>query len=125
MDVTPLITGDRQVIQGYGEGRFRVGGRVYEGSVLVFPQAVMSWPVADLAGLTLDSLAAVAAHAPRIEILLVGCGRRMAPLAPALRQSLRVQGIVVDTMDTGAACRTYNVLMSEERRVAAALMAVA
>lgn len=125
MDVTPLISGDRQIIQGYGEGRFRIGGRIHEGSVLVFPQSVVPFPVADMAELTFDSLAAVAAHDPRIEILLIGCGRRMAPLAPALRQSLRAHGIVVDTMDTGAACRTYNVLMSEERRVAAALVAVA
>lgn len=124
MDVTPLISGDRQIIQGYGDGRFRISGKVHEGSVLVFPQAVASWPVAEIAGLTLDSLAAVTAHDPRIEILLIGCGQRMALLAPALRQSLRASGVVVDTMDTGAACRTYNVLMSEERRVAAALIAV-
>ncbi|MGH6796969.1 MAG: MTH938/NDUFAF3 family protein, partial [Roseiarcus sp.] len=59
-----------------------------------------------------------------VEILLLGCGPRMAPVPPALRQGLRVAGIVVDAMDTGAACRTYNVLLSEDRRVAAALLAL-
>jgi uncharacterized protein len=124
MDVTPLVPGDRQLIQSYGDGRFRISGKVFEGSVLVFPQVSVAWPVAAIAELTAESLAPVAAYEPRIAILLIGCGSRMALLPPALRQSLRAAGIVADTMDTGAACRTYNVLMSEERRVAAALIAV-
>ena len=124
MDVTPLVAGGRQVVQSYGDGRFRVSGKVFEGSVLVFPQACAPWPVATFADLTADSLAPVMVHDPRIEILLIGCGRRMALLPAALRQSLRASGIVVDVMDTGAACRTYNGLMSEDRRVAAALIAV-
>ncbi|HET6224238.1 MAG TPA: Mth938-like domain-containing protein, partial [Dongiaceae bacterium] len=59
-----------------------------------------------------------------IDLLLVGCGARMAPLPPALRQALRQIGVVMEPMDTGAACRTYNVLMAEGRRVCAALIAV-
>lgn len=61
---------------------------------------------------------------PPVEILLVGCGKRLVPLAPALKAALRERGIGADPMDTGAACRTYNVLMAEGRRVAAALLAV-
>lgn len=61
---------------------------------------------------------------PPVKVLLVGCGRRMTLLAPDLRKALRDAGLVVDVMDTGAACRTYNVLLGEKRPVAAALIAV-
>ena len=67
-------------------------------------------------------MARSARHNDRIELLLLGCGRRMAPPPSGLRQALRQAGIVLEVMDTGAACRTYNVLLSEERRVAAALL---
>ncbi len=72
---------------------------------------------------TLERFAPVVARGD-VEILLLGCGRRMGILPPALRQGLRASGIVVDAMDTGAACRTYNVLLAEERRVAAALIGI-
>ena len=61
---------------------------------------------------------------PVPQILLIGCGQGAAMISPALRQALRAAGAVIDAMDTGAACRTYNVLLAEERRVAAALIAV-
>ena len=57
-----------------------------------------------------------------IQILLLGCGRQMLPVPSALREELRAHGVVIDAMDTGAACRTYNVLLAEDRRVAAALL---
>ena len=62
---------------------------------------------------------------PAVEILLIGTGSAMAPIPPALRALLRSRGIGCDGMDTGAACRTYNVLLAEGRRVAAVLIAVA
>jgi len=70
-----------------------------------------------------DSLAPVIARGG-VEILLLGCGRRMAMVPSALRARLKAAGIVVDAMDTGAACRTYSVLLAEGRRVAAALLPV-
>ena len=73
------------------------------------------------ADITAASLAPVIARGG-IQILLLGCGRRMQPVPQAVRQALRQAGIVVDAMDTGAACRTYNVLLAEDRRVAAALL---
>lgn len=122
MDLTPLIPAGRQIIESYGDGRFRISGRVIEGSALVFPDRTLAWPVAAIDQLTDQSLEPV--FTGSLELLLLGCGSRMAPVAPALRQRLRAAGIVLETMDTGAACRTYNVLMSEGRRVAAALIAV-
>ncbi len=125
MDVTPIIPAERQVIQAYGDGRFRISGVVHEGSVTVLPERTFAWPAAAMAGLTLESLKNVLAAEPRVELLLVGCGREPAPIAAELRAALRARGIVVEAMDTGAACRTYNVLLAEGRRVAAALIAVA
>jgi uncharacterized protein len=121
VDVTPLIPADRQVIDSYGPGGFHVSGAAYESAILVFPDATYIWPVSALAEVTPDSLRPVIDHGG-IEILLLGCGRRMSPVPLALRQALRTSGIVVDAMDTGAACRTYNILLAEDRRVAAALL---
>jgi len=124
MDITPDIPQDRQVIESYGEGRFRISGRAHQGSVLVFPDRTLAWPVAAMDALTMDALAEVVAARPPVEILLIGCGPKLALLPGPLRQALRAQGIGCDTMDTGAACRTYNVLLAESRRVAAALIAL-
>lgn len=124
MDVTPLIPADRQVIDSYGARSFHVSGAAYDGAILVFPDRTLPWPVAAFAEVTPDSLRPVIAHGG-IEILLLGCGRRMQPVPPRLRQELRAAGIIVDAMDTGAACRTYNILLAEERRVAAALLPAA
>ena len=74
--------------------------------------------------LTLQSFDFVRSAEPAVEILLLGSGPKMGLLPSKLRRELRDAGIVVDVMETGAACRTYNVLLSEDRRVAAALLPV-
>ena len=127
MDVTPLIPQGRQIIDAYGEGGFRVSGQRIEGSVIVFPDRVANWTVGEVGALTADSLDQVSAagRAGTVELLLIGTGARLAQIDRTLRQALRADGVVVEAMDTGAACRTYNVLMAEGRRVASALIAVA
>jgi uncharacterized protein len=126
VDVTPLIPAGRQMVESYGDGRFRVSGRMFEGSVLVFSDRTVDWPVREAGAVTAQSLAEVAAagQAGAVELLLIGCGPHTALIPGALRQSLRDSGIVTEAMDTGAACRTYNVLAAEGRRVAAALIAI-
>jgi uncharacterized protein len=126
MDVTPLIPHGRQIIDGYGEGGFRVSGRRIEGSVIVFPDNVASWTVGEIGALSLGSLEVVCAagRAGTVELLLIGTGPHMTRIDGGLRQALRADGVVIEAMDTGAACRTYNVLMAEGRRVAVALIAV-
>ena len=124
MDITPEIPADRKYIDHYGDGGFRIGGERFEGSVLVAPEEVWPWAVSAMAQMTAESVAAVFAAEPPIELLLVGCGTRIERIAPAARAALRARAIIVDSMETGAACRTYNVLMAEERRVAAALIAI-
>lgn len=117
-DITPVIPAGRKLITAYGDGGFRISGEAFIGSVLVFPDKVLPWD----ASLAADSLAPAADA--KVEILLIGCGRSMAFIEPELRASMRQAGVVIDAMDTGAAARTYNVLMAEGRKVAAALMAV-
>ena len=128
METTPAAATGRQLIESYGDGRFRISGVVYQGSVLVLPERSLAWPVAAIEEISLDSLApvtAAAAAAAALEILLIGCGPRLARVPEDLRQALREAGVMVEPMDTGAACRTYNVLIAEDRPVAAALIAVA
>ena len=126
MDLTPLIPSGRQIVESYGEGRFRVTGQVYESPILVFPERTLTWPVIRFADASLENLAPVlaAGREGNVELLLFGQGPQMQLVPPALRQGLRAAGVVVEPMDTGAACRTYNVLMAEGRRIAAALIPV-
>lgn len=114
---------DRQVIQSYGAGRFRISNVVYEHAVLVLPERTVRWDVADSEPLAIAPLLPLR-EAGAVKILLIGGGRRALPVPPELRAWLREAGIVADAMDTGAACRTYGVLLAEGRRVAAALLPV-
>ncbi len=123
VELAPLPQHDRQIVQGYGKGGFRVSDHEWRGAVIVFPTRTARWDVVGAASLTLESFAAVyAADDPPIELLLIGTGPRHLLLPAKLRGDLRARGLAIDAMDTGAACRTYNVLIGEERRVAAALL---
>ena len=125
MEFVQVAAPGRQMIESYGDGGFRVSGVRHRGSILVLPEQTLTWPVADMAAVTEESLAPLLAEeAPPTEVLLLGCGPALVPVASALRQALRKHGIGIEPMDTGAACRTYNVLLSEQRLVAAALIAV-
>lgn len=124
MDITPIIPADRQVIDTYGAGRFRVSNTVHEGAVIVFPDRTVGWAAKGFAELSLADFEPVTKADPGVEVLLLGSGPKMQLLPSALRRQLKDAGVVVDVMDTGAACRTYNVLLAEGRRVAAALLPV-
>ncbi|MBP7340333.1 Mth938-like domain-containing protein [Niveispirillum sp.] len=124
VDITPIIPADRQVIDTYAPGHFRVSNVLHSGAIIVFPDRTVAWPVPEFAGLTVEHFAAVLSANPKPEVLLLGSGARMQLLPSALRKALREQGVVVDIMDSPAACRTYNVLLAEGRLVAAALLAV-
>ncbi len=112
-------------IDAYGEGGFKFGGMSHRGSILNLPSGVYAWDATGAADIDEHSLERVFAEEPgRIEHLLVGTGLDLIPLKPALREKLRAAGIVAEPMATGAAARTYNILLGERRRVAAALIAV-
>ena len=122
MDITPLVPEGRQIIESYGDDGFRISGERYPGPVIVWPEGVAAWAVAGIGAAAIETLDAVFAAEPPIEILLIGSGATFEMAPAALRSALGARGISIESMDTGAACRTYNVLMAEDRRVAAALI---
>ena len=114
----------RAPIDAYGNGGFRFAEMSHRGSILCLPSGIHGWPPAAPAALALADFERVFNETETIEILLVGTGETLKPLPAALRQAFRERGISADPMSTGAAVRTYNVLLAEDRAVAAALVAV-
>ena len=123
MELTRILAEGRQQIQAYREGGFTIAGARHEGSVLVLPDRTLPWDIGELAAVTPESLAPIL-EAGQVEILILGCGATFGLPSLELRQALRAQGVVTESMDTRAACRTFNVLVAEDRRVAAALIAL-
>jgi uncharacterized protein len=120
MELTPLVPPGRQLVERYGQSGFRISGVIWPGAVLVLPDETIAWSVASPADVTCESFDPILGR--DVQILLLGLGRRMTAVAPSLRAALRKAGIALEPMDTGAACRTYNILVAEGRRVAAALL---
>jgi uncharacterized protein len=114
----------RAPIEAYGNGGFRFADMSHRGSILCLPSGIHGWKPVDPARLVPDDFEAVVAEAGEIEILLVGTGVDLKPLPAEIRAVLRANGISADPMSTGAAVRTYNVLLAEDRAVAAAFIAV-
>ena len=104
-------------IEGYGPGFFRIGGAPRMGSVLVAGGQVLAWE-------GLEDRAALLALAGQIDVLIIGTGDDIAPLPAGLRSALEEAGLGVEMMASPTACRSYNVLLSEGRRVAVALLPV-
>lgn len=117
MRLTEITYGTAQAIEGYGPGFFRVGGHVLRGAVLVTPWDAGAWG-------GLDDTEAPLSLRERIDVLLVGTGSDIAHLPPAFRAAIEEAGLGLEVMSSPAAARTYNVLLSEGRRIAAALLPV-
>jgi len=125
MDITPLIPEGAQIVESYGGGGFRIAGQRYQGAVAVLPASVLDWPDAAVDEASLGALVErIVTDFPALEVLIIGTGETARLPGKALRHDLRQRGIGVEAMDTGAACRTFNVLLAEGRRVAAALVAI-
>lgn len=123
-DIMPMIPSDRQVIDGYGPGQFCISGQWRVGAVIVLPDRTLTWEATEVASLSVGDFSSVLEAEPKVEILLLGTGPTMRMIPKALRLGLREQGVVVELMDSRAVCRTYNVLLAEGRRVAAAMLPV-
>lgn len=104
-------------IDGYGPGFFRVAGQVMEGAILVTPTGARGWG-------GYEDVAALMALAADVDVIFIGTGAEIAHIPKGLRDDLEAAGLGVETMNSPAACRTYNVLLSEGRRVAVALQPV-
>lgn len=117
MQLNEIGFGDAVPVEGYGPGFFRIGGKVIEGPVICHPGGVTQWG-------GLQDGPALLALAGHIDVLLMGMGPEIAPLPGDLRTRLEAAGIGVEIMATAPAARTYNVLLSEGRRIGAALLTV-
>jgi uncharacterized protein len=112
------------VIEAYGDGGFRFAGMSHRGSLLCFPDGIWAWPITGVAELSKDLLAPVFARADALDFFLIGGGRDPFVLPESLRARFRDVSLTVDAMPTGAAVRTWNILLAEGRRVGAGLIAV-
>ncbi|MFT6076279.1 MAG: hypothetical protein ACJAZ1_003211 [Yoonia sp.] len=117
MRLNEIRYNDALPIDGYGTGFFRIGGQKFEGAVLALPNGVTSWG-------GFDDMATMLSAINTIDVLFVGTGAEIAHLPKDFRTTLEDAGIGVEAMASPAACRTYNVVLSEGRRVAVALLPV-
>jgi len=117
MRLTEITYTEAKPVESYGPGFFRIGGQVLHGPTIITP-----WEAGGWAGP--DDAAPLLALAGRIDVIFLGMGRDIAPAPRALRLALEAAGMGVEIMSSPAACRTYNVLLSEGRRVALALLPV-
>jgi uncharacterized protein len=111
-------------IDAYGKGGFVFAEMSHRGSLLCLPDAIWAWPVTRPIDINEDSLSRVFEAAHIIDTLIIGTGTDVWVPSRELREALRAVHIVVDPMQTGPAVRTYNIMIGERRRVAAALIAV-
>jgi uncharacterized protein len=111
-----------QLIRSYGPSHFLIGERDWRSPVLVTPTVTTVWNVARADAISLDNLAPLKSAAVPTELLVLGCGPRAVFIAPEVRATLKGAGMALEVVDTGSACRIYNVLLAEGRRVAAALI---
>jgi len=123
MNFFPADQGSGLAVQSYGPGRLVVNGELLQHNLVLTPeQIIRDWRPRDFADLNGSDFADLADLEP--EILLLGTGLRQRFPAPQTYRELIQHGIGLEIMDTGAACRTYNILMSEQRRVVAALLMI-
>jgi len=114
----------RAPIDAYGNGGFRFADMSHRGSLLCLPSGIHGWDIQEGDPLTVEAFARVLAEAEGIEVVLVGTGANLKPLPASLKAALKAKGIASDPMSTGAAVRTFNIMLAESRAVAAALIAV-
>ena len=123
-DITPQNSPDKKLIHSYGDSGFRLGDVFYHGSIFVFNESVTPWMANESHEYLIETLEEQVKETSDIGILIVGSGLKSSRPDSQLRSMLKSYKIVLEWMTTGAACRTYNVLMLEKRPVAAALIAV-
>ena len=112
------------LIQGYGDGGFTIANQKLVGSICILSERVNSWPINSFIEIKTSSFNEIIKQEGGIEILLIGCGSTSEKGITKVNKKLLSYGIASEWMSTGAACRTFNVLLSERRPVAAALIAV-
>ena len=125
MDLTRIAPQDRQHIQRYGDTGFKISGVEFQSPVIVFAGECLAWQVKHPNELTPDSFAPLLERASGIDLCLLGSGLKTKMISADIKTALKQEGVNIEAMDTGAACRTFNVLLSEGRALAAALFPTA
>ncbi len=123
MQVTEIEYEGPPPIDSYGGGGFRLNEAFREGHLFITPGKVAAWQVEEGA-MTIDAFAPLIAEAADIDVLLVGMGEEIAALPRKVRETIEAAGVGVEVMSTPSACRTYNILLAEDRRVAVAVVAI-
>jgi len=127
--------GKLQIIHGYGNGQFRIAGQSYHGAQFIFPRLTLGWQINSLADIKADQIAAMLEkgrdagidkeqHSQKTELVILGVGARADSHLPHLAKALRDMEIRLEVMTTAAACRTWNVLLTEGRSAAVGLLPV-
>lgn len=113
------------LIDAYGNNGFRFGGMSHQGSLLCLPTGMYKWQVQSREDVTAATLQPILEIADQVDVLFIGLGDDIAAFDPQLREKFRENQIIIEAISTASAISTYNVLLSEHRAVAAALVAVA
>jgi len=124
MKLSEIQSQDQTLISGYGEGAFRIGDQKVSGSLIITASGYYPWAATSPEDMTVDSLSLILEQKETIELLIMGMGARLTFPKPEIRQLLEQNNIALEIMDTGAASRTYNLLLQEGRRVVAALISI-
>jgi uncharacterized protein len=124
MAEAPRFLPGRHLIESFGNGGFRLGGVSHHGALLITPSGARAIAADDVSAVAPEQLSHLIAEKSGIDMLLIGTGREMLPLPQTLSTFLQRSSLAFDVMNTNAAVRTYNVVLAEDRRVAAILIAV-
>ncbi|HCR86515.1 MAG TPA: hypothetical protein DIV86_07560 [Alphaproteobacteria bacterium] len=123
-DLTPIIKEGRKVIETYGAGSFTISSAKYDFSIIITPFSLKESEAKNISEITENDISILIDEKDKIDFVLVGFGENSDYLPTNIEKILAKENIRIEYMSTGAACRTYNVLMSEERKIAAILIAI-
>ena len=124
LNLIPSSVNKHPLIRSYGSGGFKIDEEKYIGSLCIFRENIIPWPVNTPDEISLGTFNQEFLKDASSQVLIIGCGEKFLSPPPKLRSELRSHNIVLEWMATGAACRTFNVLITESRDVGAALLAV-
>lgn len=123
-DITPQIPDNYNQLDSYGNGKFKVNGKYFENSIIIAPTFLEELEIKEISEIKSEHLKLILDNKEKIEFLIVGAGETSDFLGDEAEKTLKNEGIIIEYMTTGAAARTYNILLSEGRKFAAILIAV-